>query len=268
MPTNVIVEASPTSQAQRNLIEAVRKANLPFPVRVTSTTRGTNDYHGQALAVDFAVGSSMTTDNSLKMRQLARVFIKYPGQLLELIHTTPFTDDNGFYVKNGSVVGEGYYGAATNAAHLNHVHVAASNAGSAAILNAISPAPSTPTTPTTPVPGGSMATAAEIWNHNIPKTATSGDPRTTAPAKEMLHGATNAAWQAVDEAKKILDRIKRLEDRVAVLEGKTPGTHTVVEGDTLSAIAAHYNTTVSELVRLNQLADPNDLSLGQVLKVR
>lgn len=39
----------------------------------------------------------------------------------------------------------------------------------------------------------------------------------------------------------------------------------VREGDTLSAIALRYEVSVNELIRLNQLQDPNTLALGQVL---
>jgi LysM repeat protein len=43
------------------------------------------------------------------------------------------------------------------------------------------------------------------------------------------------------------------------------GTYTVVRGDTLFKIAARNNTTVAELVRLNNLANPNLIFVGQVL---
>ena len=45
------------------------------------------------------------------------------------------------------------------------------------------------------------------------------------------------------------------------------GTYTVQAGDTLSAIARQYGTTVEELVRLNGLENPNLILVGQVLKV-
>jgi hypothetical protein len=41
--------------------------------------------------------------------------------------------------------------------------------------------------------------------------------------------------------------------------------YTVVSGDTLSSIAAKYNTTVQVLAELNDLASPYVLSVGQVL---
>lgn len=42
-------------------------------------------------------------------------------------------------------------------------------------------------------------------------------------------------------------------------------TYTVVKGDTLSQIAAKYNTTVSALVKLNNIPNPNYIVVGQVL---
>lgn len=47
----------------------------------------------------------------------------------------------------------------------------------------------------------------------------------------------------------------------------TPQTHQVQNGETLFSIASRYRVTVSELQRLNQLAEPNDLRVGQVLKL-
>ncbi|MFC8207924.1 peptidoglycan-binding protein [[Kitasatospora] papulosa] len=45
------------------------------------------------------------------------------------------------------------------------------------------------------------------------------------------------------------------------------GTYTVKEGDTLTSIADRYKTSVAALVKLNSLKDPNDLAIGQKLKV-
>jgi hypothetical protein len=42
-------------------------------------------------------------------------------------------------------------------------------------------------------------------------------------------------------------------------------THTVVKGDTLSKLAVRYGTTVSELVKLNDITDPDYIVVGQVL---
>jgi LysM repeat protein len=49
--------------------------------------------------------------------------------------------------------------------------------------------------------------------------------------------------------------------------GTGTGTYTVKKGDTLSAIAKAHSTTVAKLTSLNSLADPDDLAIGQKLKV-
>jgi LysM repeat protein len=46
-----------------------------------------------------------------------------------------------------------------------------------------------------------------------------------------------------------------------------PATYTVVEGDTLSAIAERFSTTIEALVAANALADPDTLDIGQQLKI-
>lgn len=44
-------------------------------------------------------------------------------------------------------------------------------------------------------------------------------------------------------------------------------TYTVKSGDTLSKIALEYNTTVSNLVRLNKITNPNLIYPGQIIKI-
>lgn len=48
---------------------------------------------------------------------------------------------------------------------------------------------------------------------------------------------------------------------------QTPAEYTVVAGDTLSEIAARFNTDTATLVALNQLPDPDAIAVGQVLRV-
>jgi LysM repeat protein len=45
------------------------------------------------------------------------------------------------------------------------------------------------------------------------------------------------------------------------------GTYTVRAGDTLSGIAARYGTSYQELARINGIANPNVISVGQVLRL-
>jgi len=44
-------------------------------------------------------------------------------------------------------------------------------------------------------------------------------------------------------------------------------TYKVKRGDTLSAIAARFGTTVKVLVTLNDISDPSRIHAGQVLKL-
>ena len=46
-----------------------------------------------------------------------------------------------------------------------------------------------------------------------------------------------------------------------------PRTYTVRRGDTLSAIAERFDTTVRAIVRANKLKDRNSLQVGQKLKI-
>ena len=43
--------------------------------------------------------------------------------------------------------------------------------------------------------------------------------------------------------------------------------YVVAAGDTLFSIATKFNTTAAEIAKLNGLADPNTLALGQKLKI-
>ena len=52
-----------------------------------------------------------------------------------------------------------------------------------------------------------------------------------------------------------------------VAQAKEQGYYTVVLGDTLGKVANRFGVTVDELVKLNNLSDPNLIYVGTVLKV-
>lgn len=58
---------------------------------------------------------------------------------------------------------------------------------------------------------------------------------------------------------------QKKEEKPAVA---TPDFYIVSKGDTLTAIAKKFNTTVNELVKLNNIANPNVIRVGQKLIVK
>lgn len=79
-------------------------------------------YNGSpTAAIDFGCGS-----DAVMGRDLAQWIEKEFGDLcVELIHSTPFNTDNGFYIRHGKRYP---YNTATKLAHRNHVHLAMSKA--------------------------------------------------------------------------------------------------------------------------------------------
>jgi transcriptional regulator CtsR len=70
------------------------------------------------------------------MRDVAEwLYNRFAADTVELIHTTPYTTDAGFYVKNQrKYLGGGPYDKQTRLQHRNHVHFATSRALAEKIL--------------------------------------------------------------------------------------------------------------------------------------
>ena len=68
--------------------------------------------------------------------------------------------------------------------------------------------------------------------------------------------------------KKLLSLSLALLAAAAMTVPTLAASHTVQRGDTLSEIADRFGTTVSELVRLNNIQNPNLIYPGQVLVIR
>lgn len=87
-------------------------------------------YNGSvAAAIDFGFLDGVATNiGDVRGRDFAKWLYDYfGGNTIELIHSTPFANDRGFYVKNGvRMPGGGVYDLATRNAHRNHVHLALS----------------------------------------------------------------------------------------------------------------------------------------------
>lgn len=101
-------------------LQVYADAAAKFGLTVTSGRRpGDSDsYHGKGNAID--VAAPMTPAGKAAMLKFANYAIEHWGsQLEELIHT-PL----GYGVKNGSRVPVAFWGAAVNADHYDHVHLA------------------------------------------------------------------------------------------------------------------------------------------------
>jgi len=89
------------------------------------------------------------------------------------------------------------------------------------------------------------------------------DPTTTeAPAEASATTTTEAVYQAATttEAPAEAPAITTTE-----APSDAPESVTVEEGDSLSKIAKRYGTTVDALVRVNEMCDPNQIFVGQVI---
>lgn len=64
------------------------------------------------------------------------------------------------------------------------------------------------------------------------------------------------------------EKIKFLQNQVNLVLNQKPSTYTIKSGDTLSAIASKFNTSVGALVKLNNIKNPNLIYAGQVIKIR
>lgn len=62
--------------------------------------------------------------------------------------------------------------------------------------------------------------------------------------------------------------LNRKLDAIAAKVGVTPGTYTVAAGDTLIEISAATGVSVDDLVKWNNLANPDQITEGQVLKLQ
>jgi LysM repeat protein len=97
-------------------------------------------------------------------------------------------------------------------------------------------------------------------------TVQSGDTLSGIAAQ---HGTS---WQTLQQLNGIADPNLIYPGQVLKLPGGAPApsvtTYTIQPGDTLSGIAAQYGTSVSSLVALNGIANPDVIYAGQTIRVK
>lgn len=296
LKVNSGVQMDPVGQKLKTYLERRLPADLIQKLYITSNYRpGDSGYHGDTGsngALDFA--GRMDETGKRAMQAAARIVIQDAGYLLELIHTTEFSDDNGFYVKNGSVKGPGFYGAKTEAEHENHIHVAISESQADALLRKY-PGGSTqpgPTPQPQPGPVGSfpLPSGHYFGDINGPNESHGGHPSAPASDREHIkriqqrlqalgHAPAGSGWADGLYEQPTIDAVKKFQSANGLTaDGKvgpatwaklfpSSKTYTVKAGDTLNRIAKANGTTALAIAQLNNLTDPNKIRVGQVLKL-
>ena len=65
-----------------------------------------------------------------------------------------------------------------------------------------------------------------------------------------------------------MDKVAMNDDQMDQVTGGTILPYLVQPGDSLSVIAKKFNVTVEQLIRWNNIQDPNFLTIGQQLKIK
>lgn len=166
------VQTGPTGNSMDALFSRYPKADELWISSGMDGDHGSGSHHsgstyqGSPTAALDIVGNApnegLTDESKRRMRDFARwVYDTFGDLMVELIHTTPYPDDDGFYVKNQvKYPGGGPYGNPSNpdstaGMHANHVHGAMSAALVAAAnarLDAVTPPPQPEPVPPQPEP--------------------------------------------------------------------------------------------------------------------
>lgn len=116
------------------------------------------------------------------------------------------------------------------------------------------------------------------WDKYAGKSGTTQPVKPTQPVKksneEIANEVINGAWgNGEDRKKRLTDAGYNYTVVQAIVNKKMAAKkqsvyYVVKRGDTLSAIASKFGTTYTYLARLNGIADPNKIYIGQKIKVK
>ncbi len=113
--------------------------------------------------------------------------------------------------------------------------------------------------------------AAACGGGDDPQPLTEPTPDASTPSEQQPPAVDDqAAADAPQQDDQADEPAAPAEDDATLEEPEEPtavGTYTVQTGDNLSSIAVQFNTSIDEIVALNNLANPNALSVGQVLRI-
>jgi hypothetical protein len=138
------VRTGPLGTRMVNLLERYPACDQIYVTSGMEGDHGLQSHHyglwyngSRTAAID--IGAGGVGPGSAKMRDIARwLYDNFADYTVELIHTTPFADDDGFYVKNQvRYPGGAIYGEPTKSQHRDHIHWATSEDLMAAIEHAV-----------------------------------------------------------------------------------------------------------------------------------
>jgi lysozyme len=122
----------------RQLLQIVNHYPKAGTLTITSGYRPEARSHHRGLVYGNSPTAALDiwANSAAGMRDVAKwLYDRFAGDTVELIHTTPFNTDRGFYVKNQrKYPGGGVYGPQTRREHRDHVHFATSKNLAAKIL--------------------------------------------------------------------------------------------------------------------------------------
>jgi hypothetical protein len=112
IPREMLPGFATGGQATWTQLDALRARLFPGSVLTSGYRPGANDYHGMGMAIDIGVPGNVVA----KLIPIAQALAHLYPQSAEIINNP------GASVKNGQPVPSSFWGAATWAAHANHVH--------------------------------------------------------------------------------------------------------------------------------------------------
>lgn len=201
-------------------------------------------YNGSPTAaldlVGNAQGAGLSAESSRRMRDFARwCYDNFADLIVELIHTTPYDDDQGFYVKNGvRYPGGGPYGDpgdpnSVAGQHASHDHLAMSAAQIAAALERMGAgAPEPP-----PADGG---TTVDLHGYDGEVLARRVEAAVKLlPTSLVSHGsAQGEAIPLVTLLLEMRDKLNALDVKVDALGGPAPEPPPTPDADAQAAVNA------------------------------
>lgn len=148
------VDMDSHGQKMKHVWELLLPADLVGRLYITSAYRAGPPYHGaldDTGALDIA--GPVNDQGNRDMRDAAKLlYDRYGDRFLEIIHTTPFADDDGFYVKNGQKYPGGAIYGDEVPKHLDHIHTAAREGQLDQIIAELQAQQPSPEPPPAPVP--------------------------------------------------------------------------------------------------------------------